>query len=168
MLNRITENILKDPENPKYTKLKTTTDTMNRHIMSKRGTVEFLQKVCFFPAVFRRLTNALWTKMGFREKVSSGVTSLMIYCEFLFDLFLMQTENLDRLLVFQTARMKDLRTGAKCLEEVMQNQVQAIEDAESAKRQEIANQKVAKARVRPVIRSQTPRRKESSLCASRH
>lgn len=49
--------------------------------------------------------------------------------------------------------MKDLRTGAKCLEEVMQNQVQAIEDAERAKRREIANQKAAKTRVRrPEIR----------------
>lgn len=44
--------------------------------------------------------------------------------------------------------MKDLRTGAKCLEEVMQNQVQAIDDAELAKRQEIANQKAAKTKVR--------------------
>jgi hypothetical protein len=74
VLYRITENILKYPDNPKYTQLKTTNDTMNRHIMSKKGTVEFLQKVCSFPAVFRRLTSALWTKMGFRRKVSRVVS----------------------------------------------------------------------------------------------
>jgi len=106
VLNKITENILKNPDDPKCRKLKTTTDSMNRHIMSKKGTVEFLQK------------------MGFREK----------------------TEEFVPLLVFHPDRMKDLRTGAKCLEEVIQNQVQAIEDEERAKRQEIANQKAAKSK----------------------
>lgn len=52
------------------------------------------------------------------------------------------------MLIFQPERLEDLRTGAKCLEEVMQKQVQAREDEERAKRQETANQKVAKARVR--------------------
>lgn len=75
VLNRIAENILNYPEDPKYRKLSTTKDTMKEHIMKRKGTVEFLQKVCSFRAVFRRLTNTLWTKMGFREKVSGGVIS---------------------------------------------------------------------------------------------
>ena len=52
------------------------------------------------------------------------------------------------MLVFNPERMEDLRTGAKCLEEVMQNQVRAIEDAERERRQEIANQQAAKTKVR--------------------
>lgn len=44
--------------------------------------------------------------------------------------------------------MKDLRTGAMCLEEVRQNQVQAIEDEERARRQEIIDKKAAAAKVR--------------------
>jgi coproporphyrinogen III oxidase-like Fe-S oxidoreductase len=78
-----------------------------------------------------------------------------------------QTERLDTLLILQPEKMKELRTGAKCLEEVMQNQVQAIDDDERAKRQEIANQKVAKARVR---RSETRHhaKKKPLFCASRH
>lgn len=58
-----------------------------------------------------------------------------------------QREELVPFLVFHPDRMKDLRTGAKCLEEVMHNQVQAIEDAERAKRQEIVNQNAAKSKV---------------------
>lgn len=69
VLNKITENILKNPDVPKYRKLDPTKRMMNLHIMSKKGTVEFLQRVRSFRAVFRRLTNTLWTKMGFREKV---------------------------------------------------------------------------------------------------
>ena len=60
----------------------------------------------------------------------------------------MQTEEFVPMLVFDSSKMKELRTGAKCLEEVIQNQVQAIQDAELAKRQEIANQKAAKTKVR--------------------
>ena len=52
------------------------------------------------------------------------------------------------MLVFNPDRMKDLRTGAKCLEEVIQNQVQAIEDEERARRQEIANRQAAVTKVR--------------------
>jgi len=64
-------------------------------------------------------------KMGFREQAEDGDTRL----------------------VFNPKMMKDLRTGAKCLDEVIKNQVQAIEDAERAKRQEIANGKAAKTKV---------------------
>ena len=60
---------------------------------------------------------------------------------------MVQTEELVTMLVFNVERMKDLCTGAKCLEEVLQNQVQAIEDAERAKRQEMANQQAAKTKV---------------------
>lgn len=80
VLNEITENILKNPHDPKYRRLKITSDRMNRHIMSKRGTVEFLQKVVSVRAVFHLLTNMLWTKMGFREKV--GRTFLTTNCDF--------------------------------------------------------------------------------------
>lgn len=52
------------------------------------------------------------------------------------------------MLVFNPSRMKDLRTGAMCLEEVRQNQVQAIEDEERARRQEIIDKKAAAAKVR--------------------
>ena len=52
------------------------------------------------------------------------------------------------MLVFNQSSMKDLRTGAKCLEEVIQNQVQAIEDEEQARRQEIANRQAAVTKVR--------------------
>ena len=51
------------------------------------------------------------------------------------------------MLVFNPKRMGDLRTGAKCLDEVIKNQVQSIEDAERAKRQAIANEKAAKTKV---------------------
>lgn len=111
VLNEITENILKNPDEPKYRRLKTTSDRMNRHIMSRNGTVEFLQK------------------MGFREKTVEFVP----------------------MLVFNPERMEDLRTGAKCLEEVMQNQVRAVEDVEHERRQEIANQQAAKTKVRKKI-----------------
>jgi len=52
------------------------------------------------------------------------------------------------MLVFNPKRMRDLRTGAKCLDEVIKNQVQTNEDAERAKRQAIANEKAAKTKVR--------------------
>ena len=144
MLNKITENILKHPGDPTYTHLKTTGETMNRHIMSKKGTVQFLQRVCSFRGVFRRLTNALWTKMGFRTKVGRSFPTTD--CNF--RPILVQIEDFTPMLVFNESRMKDLRTGAKCLEEVMHNQVQAIEDTERAARQEIINQKAAKNKAR--------------------
>jgi hypothetical protein len=43
--------------------------------------------------------------------------------------------------------MNDLRTGARCLDEVIKNQVQAIEDAERARSQAIANEKAAMTKV---------------------
>jgi len=49
--------------------------------------------------------------------------------------------------------MEDLRIGAMCLDEVIKNQVQAIEDEERAKRQEIANKKAAVTKVRSKIRT---------------
>ena len=52
------------------------------------------------------------------------------------------------MLVFNPKKMTDLRTGAKCLDEVIKNQVQTIEDAERAKRQAIANEKAARTKVR--------------------
>jgi len=58
-----------------------------------------------------------------------------------------QTEEYVAMLVFNPERMEDLRVGAKCLDEVIKNQVQAIEDAERAKRQSIANEKAAKTKV---------------------
>lgn len=76
VLNKITENILQNPNDPKYWRLKTTADRMNLHIMSRKGTVEFLQKVCSFRAVFRRLTNTMWKKMGFREKVRTSFLAI--------------------------------------------------------------------------------------------
>ena len=51
------------------------------------------------------------------------------------------------MLVFNPKRMGDLRTGAKCLDEVIKNQVQSIEDAERAKRQAVANEKAARTKV---------------------
>ena len=85
--------------------------------------------------------------MGFREQVctpflttgdSEGADSN----------YLVQTEEYVTRLVFNPERMKDLRTGAKCLDEVIKNQVQAIEDAERATRQSTANEKAAKTKVR--------------------
>jgi hypothetical protein len=61
---------------------------------------------------------------------------------------IVQTEDFVTRLVFKPERMKDLRTGAKCLDEVIKNQIQAIEDAERAQRQAIANEKAAKTKVR--------------------
>ncbi|KAF9780163.1 hypothetical protein BJ322DRAFT_315055 [Thelephora terrestris] len=111
LLNKITENILKYPNDLKYRRLDTNLDKVKLHIMSKNGTVEFLQR------------------MGFRREV----------------------KDLQAMLVFNPDRMKDLRTGAKCLEEVIQNQVQAIEDEERARRQEIANRQAAVTKVRNKI-----------------
>ena len=61
---------------------------------------------------------------------------------------LIQTEDFVTRLVFKPERMKDLRTGARCLDEVIKNQIQAIEDAEREQRQAIANEKAAKTKVR--------------------
>jgi len=58
-----------------------------------------------------------------------------------------QAEEYAALLVFNPERMGDLHVGAKCLDEVIKNQVQAIEDAERVKRQSIANEKAAKTKV---------------------
>jgi len=54
------------------------------------------------------------------------------------------------MLVFNPKKMTDLRTGAGCLNEVIKNQVQTIEDAERARRQAIANEKAARTKVRSV------------------
>ena len=56
------------------------------------------------------------------------------------------------MLVFNPKKMDDLRTGAKCLDDVVKNQVQKIEDEELAKRQEIANKKAAETKVRSEAR----------------
>jgi len=45
ILNRITENILKNHGDPKYRRLHINSEKVKQHIMSKKGTVEFLQKV---------------------------------------------------------------------------------------------------------------------------
>ena len=58
-----------------------------------------------------------------------------------------QTEEYVTRLVLNPNKMSDLRIGAKCLDEVIKNQVQAIEDAERAQRQAIANEKAAKTKV---------------------
>lgn len=77
----------------------------------------------------------------------------MTSCDWWFQLISAQTEECITMLVFSPNRMKDLRTGAKCLEEVRHNQVQTIEDEERARRQEIVNKKAAAAKVRwPGIR----------------
>lgn len=60
-----------------------------------------------------------------------------------FPTYPIQTEQYVTRLVFNPERINDLRTGARCLDEVIKNQVQAIEDAERAKREAIANQKAA-------------------------
>jgi len=64
-----------------------------------------------------------------------------------------QTEDCVTRLVLNPTRMEDLRIGAMCLDEVIKNQVQAIEDEERAKRQEIANKKAAVTKVRSKIRT---------------
>jgi len=46
-LNEITENILKHPNDAKYRRLKITHEMMNQYIMPMKGTVEFLQRVCY-------------------------------------------------------------------------------------------------------------------------
>lgn len=51
------------------------------------------------------------------------------------------------MLVFNPKKMDDLRIGANCLDDVIKNQVQKIEDEERAKRQEIANKKAAETKV---------------------
>lgn len=43
--------------------------------------------------------------------------------------------------------MDTFRVGAQCLDEVIKNQVQAIDDAERVKRQEAANQAAAVTKV---------------------
>ena len=59
-----------------------------------------------------------------------------------------QTEEFVTRLVFNSEKMDDLRVGAQCLDEVIKNQVQAIEDEERAKRQAIANEKAGVTKVR--------------------
>ena len=60
---------------------------------------------------------------------------------------MIQTKDYVTRLVFDPERMSDLRTGARCLDEVIKNQVQAIEDAERAKRQATANERAAMTKV---------------------
>lgn len=87
--------------------------------------------------------------MGFLEQVR---TSFLTVDELggMASTYPVQTEKCVTELVFNPERMEDLRIGAKCLDEVIKNQVQAIEDAERAKRQSIANEKAAKTKVRRV------------------
>ena len=47
VLNEITEKILNNPNDPKYQRLKINSEKMRQHIMPRKGTVEFLQKVWF-------------------------------------------------------------------------------------------------------------------------
>ena len=63
-------------------------------------------------------------------------------------IYLVQTDGYITRLVFNLEKLNDLRTGARCLDEVIKNQVQAMEDAERAKRQASANEKAAKTKVR--------------------
>lgn len=60
---------------------------------------------------------------------------------------LVQVDEGDTRLVLNPERMDTLRIGAQCLDEVIKNQVQAIEDAEQAKRREAANKKAAATKV---------------------
>jgi len=53
ILNKITENILKNHNDPKYRRLDINAEKMKQHIMSRKGTVEFLQKVCICRPSFR-------------------------------------------------------------------------------------------------------------------
>lgn len=61
VLNEITDNILKNPDDPKYQRLKVTSEEMKQNIMLRKGTVEFLQKVRVCRSSFRCFwsTNAL-------------------------------------------------------------------------------------------------------------
>ncbi|KAF9652225.1 hypothetical protein BDM02DRAFT_3109668 [Thelephora ganbajun] len=61
VLNEITEKILTNPDDPKYRRLNVNSEKMKQHIMQRKGTVEFLQKVCFRRGAFRGfwLTNTL-------------------------------------------------------------------------------------------------------------
>lgn len=72
--------------------------------------------------------------------------------EGMFSTSLIQAKEGNTRLVFNPVRMKDLRTGAMCLDEVIKSHVQRIEDEERAGRQEIANGKAAKTKVRPGAR----------------
>ena len=72
-----------------------------------------------------------------------------------------QTEEYVTRLVLNQNKMGDLRIGTKCLDEIIKNQVQAIEDAERAQRQTIANEKAARTKVR----SEVGRRRKKALFA---
>ena len=61
LLNRVTERILTNPDRPDYRRLNINADGMKKHIMPRKGTVEFLQMVCSPQSLLRccRLTNPL-------------------------------------------------------------------------------------------------------------
>jgi len=86
--------------------------------------------------------------MGFREQVRT-LFLIVNDLEDTVPTYTVQTEEFVTMLVFDSERMTDLRMGAKCLDEVIKNQVQAIEDAERAERQSIAaNETAAESEVR--------------------
>jgi len=84
--------------------------------------------------------------MGFREQVRGSFITVKDE-GYVSQRIGVQTEECVTMLVFNPKRMTDLRTGAGCLDEVIKNQVQSIEDAERAKRQAIANEKAARTKV---------------------
>jgi len=85
--------------------------------------------------------------VGFREQVR---TSFLIVDDSggTVSTYTVQTEEFVTRLVFNPERMNDLRMGVMCLDEVIKYQVQAIEDAERAKRQLTVNGEAATTEVR--------------------
>ncbi|KAJ3987240.1 hypothetical protein F5890DRAFT_1498665 [Lentinula detonsa] len=51
ILYKLTENLIREPENPKFQRFKTTNAQIQKHIIIPKGTVEFLRELGFHPEV---------------------------------------------------------------------------------------------------------------------
>jgi len=51
ILYKISENLIREPDNPKFQRFKTTNAQIQKHIISPKGTVEYLRELGFYPEV---------------------------------------------------------------------------------------------------------------------
>ncbi|KAJ4478142.1 hypothetical protein J3R30DRAFT_3479735 [Lentinula aciculospora] len=51
VLFKLSENLIREPDNPKFQRFKTTNTLIQKHIVSPKGTVEFLRELGFHPEV---------------------------------------------------------------------------------------------------------------------
>lgn len=148
----IAENLLREPESPKFKQFKPTNTVIQRELMNPKGTIEYAIQVC---SGWRLCRNGLIlstgtrsaTKMGFRPEVC-----ILCYSETLIqrlDVLIMraQVKDFQPYYVFHPRHMEDLRIGAAILREHINLETEKAERAARAKANEKANAAAAAERV---------------------